>query len=178
MHENMQRMKRGESPIALVENTPSSSENKRPFPSFRYNPVHDLESLWWIAAFFVVHQLPPLDAEHGVEDVRRSRAQRQLARDLFWTGSRRLDVLRASGSFAADIRCLHRSVYDTAVIVDTALQYLVNGHRSKEDSLRDDPLKFDDYVHRVFVDCFYGAARGLDGKDIQIRSMEYELVSS
>lgn len=179
MRENMERREQGESLLDLVETPPSVPEDERPFPSFRYNPVHDLESLWWIAASFAVHQLPPLDAEHGEESARSSRAQRQLARNLFWTDSGRLNVLRATGYFAGESKCLHQSVSSITAVVSKALRYLIKGYKTKEYSLRDDPLRFNDRVHRNLIDCFYEAVRELDGpeKDIPVDSMEYELVS-
>lgn len=102
-----------------------SSESSEPEPepdpprTFRYNPVHDLESLWWIAVYFSVNKetrcaertqsnavasssrsstVPGSNhaesPQHRVTNHRLTRKQRTYARKLFYTEKDRILALR------------------------------------------------------------------------------------
>ena len=81
---------------------------------FRYNPLHDLEALWWIAVYFpIAHTivedstgaLPPPDTDSDQLTRQRTSAER-----LFWRGDYRYDVMQRNGPFVEELQSLHPAV--------------------------------------------------------------------
>lgn len=142
-------------------------------PIFRYNPLHDLESLWWVAVYFLVTRdvtsiggEPP--AERSVSDIN---AQRQWAEDIFWIGgNRRLPILR-TGYFFLDkvIPCLHPSLIQLAWEIEAARQYLVGAYDSAEENV---DVKFEcaKGIHHMFALRFGNIVHDLETKDIEMSS--------
>ncbi len=64
--------------------------SRRAIYDFRYNPMHDLESIWWIAIWTLLRNTP--------EDVIHSDAQKVMYQDVFKSKMRGL-VLRDNATF-------------------------------------------------------------------------------
>ncbi len=86
----------------------------RPLPPhipLRYNPIHDLESLWWIAVYFVLDmQLKP-DSEAEpqtfcADELYPTTQQRYYAGRLFFNATSRFSVMNDSTFFAAIVQSL------------------------------------------------------------------------
>ncbi|KAI0700876.1 hypothetical protein BC835DRAFT_1411725 [Cytidiella melzeri] len=69
---------------------------------FRYNPIHDLESIWWIAVYFVVNKETSVAAPGGQDTANENQAvvdtsltEKQLiyARSLFYTRAPRIEAV-------------------------------------------------------------------------------------
>lgn len=86
------------------------------FHQFRYNPLHDLESLWWISVYFSFHSmLSPgkrKTTSHGTE------AQRIALAKYFYNFSNRYDALEIQGIFANSLRCLYPTLRTLAQILE------------------------------------------------------------
>ena len=54
---------------------------------FRYNPLHDLESLWWIAAFFLFKRDVVLDEEEACQPAERARRRVWICRGSLFQAS-------------------------------------------------------------------------------------------
>lgn len=70
-------------------------EDEAPPPTFRYNALHDLESLWWIGvSFLVAYTVSEIGGEVPEIDPRQLSDQRSLTRELFAGVDRRLYVFQ------------------------------------------------------------------------------------
>lgn len=81
---------------------------------FRYNPLHDLESFWWLAAYFIFNRavvlvdgkVPPMDAAVlGNYD-----EQRKCAAEMFFSTKYRIKLMTKDSAFPALISQLHGAV--------------------------------------------------------------------
>ena len=133
IEENISRMYRGEKPLPRPKPSPNVTPSRpRPsYPEFHYNYLHDLESLWWVAVYFVVHQ------DQSTNDDQYHRNQIRAAQDLFYYGSKRYGTMKLSGSFAGLVRGLHPSLQEPGWWLEAARCALVNGYRSLEETLQD-----------------------------------------
>lgn len=82
-------------PVSNESDAESDSEDvSQPAHSlFRHNPVHDLESLWWIAVYFVMNKETwPTPADPGAQDMHPPLTddQRSYASSLFHTREARI----------------------------------------------------------------------------------------
>lgn len=101
----------------------ASSRRRRPkeaeykIPPFRYNPLHDLESLWWIAADFVVGKevVAPGDGEPP-EPI--SRARRKYAADLFNNYETRLRTISEEDKFLDDTDNFSENTEKLIIVLD------------------------------------------------------------
>lgn len=122
-------------------------------PLFRYNPLHDLESVWWVAVYFLVtrdvtkvgEEQP---SERSLSDIN---AQQQWASDIFWHGDRRFCVMRGAFYFRQQGKCLHPSLHPLMAIFDKARRCLVRGYTAAEENM--DNMTFDlaDGIHGELV---------------------------
>ena len=87
---------------------------------FRYNPLHDLESLWWVAVYFVVGGTLRVFPPRGIncaedcyssqpwyaEEISRMKVQRRIADSLFITRDMRSTTMTSYAWFSSDMTCL------------------------------------------------------------------------
>ena len=100
-----------------------------PEPPFRYNALHDLESLWWVAVYFLVKrrvvdetQDPP-----SPEDMVALAPQCRLASQLFdEKHPERLGTLTVDGILVDHARILHPSVHRIAILLDRLREGLLS----------------------------------------------------
>lgn len=91
-------------------------ESPPPTPPFRYNPLHDLESLWWLAVYFTLNR--ETDGAHDRV------AQRSAAREFFYNYQNRQHTLLIPTYFAGKLRCLHASLGDIAKLLNKYVLFL------------------------------------------------------
>lgn len=96
-----------------------------PTPPFRYNPMHDLESIWWIAVDFIFNRevlsvggksASELDIK-GTADFEK---QLEFVNELFCDRTRRRDIFKRTGTFQERVANLHGSVRDIAKELERA----------------------------------------------------------
>lgn len=140
---------------------------------FTYNPLHDLESLWWIGIHFLVNKLPAVTPEHPHDDERVSE-QRILASELFWTGRNRRTALEHPSYLMEQLEHLHPSVRPFWRILDDARRHLLAGYWRAEKAGQTMNFDVANGVHPALVRCFYSIAARLRARDIELRSLEDE----
>ena len=120
------------SPGSASDTSNSDDASSSTPQDFLYNPVHDLESLWWIALYFIMNKetaLSPQTPHHRDSAKTRSQApvyakltegQREFARSLFFGPEARDLAMRSSGNtrFDQHLRALpsHLSTISSALI--------------------------------------------------------------
>ncbi|KAJ3531368.1 hypothetical protein NM688_g7587 [Phlebia brevispora] len=72
------------------------------FPVFRYNPLHDLESVFWIATFFLFNHSPE-DTSHAVTKQRKEAANRVL-----YNQHHHCAIIRLDGTFEEELASLSK----------------------------------------------------------------------
>ncbi|KAF7795018.1 hypothetical protein EIP86_006162 [Pleurotus ostreatoroseus] len=172
IEENIARMYRGEKPLPRPKPSPNVTLSRpRPsYPEFHYNYLHDLESLWWVAVYFVVHQ------DQSTDDDQYYRNQIRAAQDLFYYGSKRYGTMKLSGSFAGLVRGLHPSLQELGSWLEAARCALVNAYRSLEETLQD--YEVDATVHGGLLSGLWSIAALLQaGSDLTVRPLKYTLHS-
>lgn len=86
----------------------SASEGS--MPKFRQNPLHDLESLWWVAVYFIVNREVVPNPDEDDTDYQRRDSQRRFADTLFSGKAQRRRVIASDGYFMSFINRMHPRV--------------------------------------------------------------------
>ncbi|KAF9804677.1 hypothetical protein IEO21_09291 [Rhodonia placenta] len=122
--------------------TPADAKPDQPVPeqpAFRYNPLHDVKSLWWVCTYFVFNKAvilvngvePSMDPElEGNYSM-----QLQYASRLFWTQQFREWAMTRPGDFKDEVIHLHAVVRPANYLLDTMRYRLQNQYRSIEETL-------------------------------------------
>lgn len=106
----IEQRNRGVSPTAGLPSdaypTPSPRGNLQADTVFHYSPVHDLESLWWIAVYFVMNKetapvIPP-SQQARPSALSLTEDHRRFARSLFYTLDARAETMRNLRNSAFD----------------------------------------------------------------------------
>lgn len=121
--------------------TPADAKPDQPVPeqpAFRYNPLHDVESLWWLCTYFVFNKAVIL--VNGVEpsmdpELKGNYSmQLQYASRLFWTQQFREWAMTRPGDFKDEVIHLHAVVRPAGYLLDTMRYRLQNQYRSIEET--------------------------------------------
>ncbi|KAJ3541551.1 hypothetical protein NM688_g6067 [Phlebia brevispora] len=129
-------------------------------PDFRYNPLHDLESLWWIAVYFLItkeftdNTKPTTEAQASVA----SDAQRQYALELFLHRNRRSTSLRDSVDFLAGMYSLPRFLVPALDFLDYLRQELCFCYTAQETDIESIDYGCANKLYQVFHDMFQDLA--------------------
>ncbi|KAF9819009.1 hypothetical protein IEO21_02423 [Rhodonia placenta] len=155
------------------ENIVKPVSHRIPTTPFRYNPLHDLESIWWVAIYFVFNKSvvkvggkpPSMDAsQRGSYD-----AQKKYA-ELLTTSSRgRLKALAHETALAKKITHLHAAVRKIAGGLIEIKEELVNCYLEAEQQL--DSIHHtvgQDLLDNVFITWFADFLGDLQEEDIEI----------
>ncbi|KAJ3555678.1 hypothetical protein NM688_g2446 [Phlebia brevispora] len=170
--ENEEREARGEEPLpfpGIID-----LDSIVPPPDFSYNPLHDLESLWWIAAFFIITRTVEGAEDATKKATQRMEAQRKLAYDLFSGRTKRYDVIQKKDYFMTSLSCLHPSLRKVAKLVESAREHLVTGYITTEKNLDPENLEIKHDVYTAFQTCFDAISSKLKDRDILVRRLERE----
>lgn len=154
-----------EAPPQHVETKPSPSQADTAPPveiQLRYNPLHDLESLWWIAVYFVLQreiQSPtpdPLADEDGASWDREQ--QRKWADGVFYSNDFRCPIMLTpeSGYFHTNVRpVVHPAVRPIVDILEDLRQDLLRRYTEVEKDLASVDFTCADGLHERFMDSFF-----------------------
>ncbi|KAJ3559785.1 hypothetical protein NM688_g130 [Phlebia brevispora] len=104
---------------------------------FLYNPLHDLESLWWISVYFLVCKEYDNDKSSDTPEEAANRAafKRKLASDLFWVGDNRSLTLRDRYCFPKEISQLLHPGNRIGLLLDELRISLVQAYASAEEDV-------------------------------------------
>ena len=127
-----------------LSRTPPLDTAKRPVkrPPFNYNPLHDLESVHWLAHYMLfAGQIIDTGTEEPVTDVHRA-AHHALAKSLFGNLAFRTNIMRP-GSMTEELEKfkVHPRVVEIAKLLDEARAYITNGFSEAEATL-EGPIPF------------------------------------
>ncbi|KAJ3558271.1 hypothetical protein NM688_g1022 [Phlebia brevispora] len=124
-------------------------------PPFRYNPLHDLESVWWIMVYFLltkeVFVAGDLDSSSSVI---ASDTQGYNAECLFYDLASRRDTVRHLGDFARRVQDVSPVMSGIGTILENTRIQLVNMYRRVEKDLH--TLNYDciRLLYEPFSQCF------------------------
>ncbi|OSX58053.1 hypothetical protein POSPLADRAFT_1061146 [Postia placenta MAD-698-R-SB12] len=108
-------------------------------PAFRYNPLHDVESLWWLSTYFVFNKVvvlvnglkPSMDAElKGSYNM-----QLFYASQLFWTQRGREWAITKPGEFSEEVIHLHAVARPAGYLLDKMRRLLHDQYKLIEETL-------------------------------------------
>ncbi|KAF9803466.1 hypothetical protein IEO21_09685 [Rhodonia placenta] len=121
--------------------TPADAEPDQPVPeqpAFRYNPLHDVESLWWLCTYFVFNKAVILvnGVEPSMDPELKGNYSKQLqyASRLFWTQQFREWAMTRPGDFKDEVIHLHAVVRPAGYLLDRMRYRLQNQYRSIEET--------------------------------------------
>ncbi len=83
----------------LSESYVAPQSTTRPF---FYNPLHELESIWWIAVYFVINKETGIPTAESVNYADLTEDQRKYARSLFYGPAARVLAMRSSADALID----------------------------------------------------------------------------
>lgn len=106
-------------------------------PEFRYNPMHDIESIWWVLNWFVFTksvvkvggQPPSLEVERRGDYMK----QQERAAALFYSSKARVTHIRAPREDVSD--CLHEVMQPMARLIKATQRRMFDAYYSLEGDL-------------------------------------------
>lgn len=161
---------------------PPLSRPRPPSPSpphipFRYNPLHDLESLWWIAVYFIFKRDVDIDRSDEAEDKRRA-VQRSAAEDLFYVQETRYFTMTTDRTFQGLLRCLPIPVQPIGIELDHLRGKLSAAYRKAEEKTDLIDHTAADGLHEEFSASFSRIVAYLHNTPVRLQHIESERISS
>ena len=104
---------------------------------FFYNPLHDLESLWWLGGYFVFDFARRFHREniHNDAGSKTCRSNRvRFPEELFEDHDRRHDVMRITGFFAEYTVFLPKNLLPAAAVLEKLRRELMSAYEEAEKS--------------------------------------------
>ena len=140
---------------------------------FHYNPLHDLESLWWIAAFFLFKRDVVLDEEEACQpaELARRQAQARDAENLFKIS--RSTLLSKYAVFPAILSSLHPSVQPIGRRLEELRKDLMETYRSAEEDPSTIMHTVADGLHARFRCAFADILANLRTKPVSVESLPF-----
>ncbi|KAF9807203.1 hypothetical protein IEO21_08318 [Rhodonia placenta] len=144
-----------------------------PIVPFRYNPLHDIESLWWVAIYFVFNrsvvkvggESPSMDASQRG----RYSSQKDYTVLLATSPHARYKALGAEANLHQQIIYLHAAIREIAYYLDEIRMRLVSCYLEAEQDLGAiHHTVGHDLLNGVFITFFEHIISKLQEKDIQI----------
>lgn len=153
--------------------SPPTSATKPTIRVFRYNPLHDLESLWWVAVYFLYRR--EIVQPTGVASSRQSEsaswnpeAQRAYADKIFCDQLARYIAI-TDADFGRNIEVLHPSIRPLASLLENVRVQLVAFYRKAEADTDSVDHRCADGLHEVFVEKFVRIANSSNARGVQLR---------
>ncbi|KAI0922893.1 hypothetical protein AcV5_009760 [Taiwanofungus camphoratus] len=126
---------------------------------FRYNPLHDLESVWWVAVYFLFKKRVVRDSEDPAYN-KQLKTQMVYASKLFY-GKERLAVLGHVEAFSDMLGCLDLAVQKLAQVLENIRQELTDRYYQAERQVATIDHKVADGLHKRFSKAFRDIRKGL-----------------
>lgn len=170
VRENDARKARGEPQIPFPESrspTPVDTE-PLPQPKFSYNPLHDLESLWWIGLSFLIYR--EVDEKSKKGTFACSDVLQRLVTNLFWNCSSdsRTLAIGSYGYLKGHLWDFHPMVQSAVELLMEAAMILVSDYRAIEKPLSTPFLNTEHQTHAAFIRRFYTIARTFQTHDVTV----------
>lgn len=144
---------------------------------FRYNPLHDLESLWWVAVYFVFKREIDIDVERSDQAAERREAQRWAANNLFQSQDTR-DSTITKDRFEDYLKYLHPSTRPIGDQLNKLRRKLAAAYRNAEEDAASIDHTAADGLHEAFSTSFRKIVKYLRKKPINLQPADIEPISS
>ncbi|KAJ3542253.1 hypothetical protein NM688_g5988 [Phlebia brevispora] len=150
-----------------------SAHNNSKLP-FLYNPLHDLESLWWVALFFIVAGKVIDDKSGSFMENARREDQANFAKKLFRTYTYRTRAFQDSDCFEKVLDSLHPALEEVGLALDMLRNFLLAAYVDAEKDVQNIQFDVAVGVHACFIEFFGSLAQSLHEKDITIDPLACE----
>ena len=146
-------------------------------PKLRYNPLHDLESLWWIAAQFIIARAvtPEDGCEWSEEDRSYFEKHAQFTREVYRTKGARHLVMTTPFFFILRLELLHPAVRSVGQALRNSRRALVRAYKEAEMDAHTVDFHSADGVHEMLRDCFASVSRQFEEKDVRMVPIQFKL---
>ena len=132
---------------------------------FRYNPLHDLESLWWVA-FHCVSVRVVVQVGDDDQSYRRGDHTCFDTSGVFGMGEGKKSLFKRSTRMLEKSRLLHPAVQEAIKHLDQARGLLVQAYKDAEKDLSKIDFHVADGMHEVLRDCFNTIASAYTNNDV------------
>lgn len=136
---------------------------------FRYNPLHDMESLWWVAVYLVLkREVAPGTTVMESEVTWDSKAQQPYVRELL--GTRRDAAFTQPGSFVGKLKpIVHPAVWPAVLVLDDLRIQLNNAYLDAEKDIPTIDNKCANTLYDMWIEQFIGTSRRADLRDVMLK---------
>ena len=140
--------------------------------AFRYNPVHDLEALWWISVYFNVACAIVDDGSDSVQppeiDPEQLKRQQDSAARLLRGSIDRYEVMSRNGAFAEEVWSIHPAIRRFWPLLDTIRVSVADAYRYIEQDMGAREFKPPTEVYNTMQREFLRIMDDLEKKDVKI----------
>lgn len=147
-------------------------ESRHPEPvSFKYNPLHDLEALWWIACWVIVDKCI---RQHG-QEYTVTDEQELISYTMFYDQSpKRNKYLIGNTDFQDLVASLHPSLGTAGRILDILRYNLLEAYVAAEKDLASIDHTVADTIHEVFVQSFLDLSYHYQDSGITVHDIQHK----
>ena len=158
-----------------------AARRSSPYPTpkvtiFRYGPLHDLEALWWVSAYFLFARSVVEDITDDVE-LSSSRAkllvaQRSAARRLFCDRNTRWKIIELSGHFLDEVPYLHPLVRSFGDELEATRQELLNHYVHVEEDIDAREFEVPTNIYNTYRKTWHTMARYMKEDHIHVKYLD------
>lgn len=161
---------------AEIEDVPPFSIQSPPLTPFCHNPLHDLESLWWVTAYFVMKKVPhvPRTAPHNAGKKWTAHAQRASAAELFSCNSTRYTVMQRRDDFRGRMDMGHPSVRAIVYILSDLRDMLASRYAKAAENAAAIDHTCADGLHKHFIRAFTMISQAKKLQGIELFPFDHE----
>ena len=139
---------------------------------FRYNPLHDLESLWWVGSYFLFTRAVDIKTDGLDEAVKQLHLaqlnkQRESMDKLFFDCSQRYWVMFRDKPFSEELCSLHRSMYKAGQKMDQARDVVVRAYHYMEEDIVNREFSVQDATYTEMRRLFSSVAKRIRTRNIE-----------
>ncbi|KAI0916492.1 hypothetical protein AcV5_002972 [Taiwanofungus camphoratus] len=137
--------------------------NEWPHWEFRYNPLHDLESVWWVAVYFLFKRKMVRDSGEDPVYKEQLEVQRRYANKLFYDKTERFRVMTCANIFSDKLHCLNSLAWKFGQVLENLRQRLARCYCEAEqlEHLAAIDHTVADRLHESFSRTFLGLTKYL-----------------
>lgn len=142
-----------------------------PVPPFRYNPIHDFESLWWLAVYFLFNReiIQDTDTPPDSTETAGATAHREFDHEPFGDLGWRQRVICGLGVFQSHVETLHPTVRPLGYALDGCREMIVEAYHAAEKDLDSVPSSVAENLCYWLMSQFFRMAHLLKGRNVMVR---------
>ncbi|KAF7799164.1 hypothetical protein EIP86_010395 [Pleurotus ostreatoroseus] len=144
------------------------------FVPVRYNPLHDLESLLWVAIYFLLKREicdPPEQSETDETQVWDRERQRKYADEAFTDDDTRFNIMVTTNLHTDAVDVIHPAMYPVLVELCSLRQALAERYTEVEEDPRSIPYDCAKGLHTVFMTGFFQISDDPQVRDLKLRPL-------